>query len=532
MLSDEQLEKLTADIEALYSELETSVIADMARRIARMGLSPSTEYQARIVAEASGLRSDVSGLISQYGDETQSAIREAFKTAVAESLEYDNGILEAAGYTVNRQLTANQSQVLAANIRKTGRDIRNLTRTTADAAQSSFIKYASLAQLQVDSGAFSYGAAIANAVKLAGGKGAVVKYPSGHVDRLPVAMRRAVLTGSAQTAAAISIDNCEKVGAELVQTSKHVAARPTHAEWQGKIFSLTGSHPRFPSLEDGTGYGRVDGLCGANCRHTFYPYIEGFDPEAEASGAGEIPYHEYDSFEYNGKEYTEYAADQRLKSLKRDEAKANREAAALRASAKENETLAANEPDAAKKADLTDAAKASRDQAALQKAKAKKYQTERKQFAEYVEAAKRPDGAAAKRIAAREAAEKVRLEKAREEAYNKEVIAMQGRIKSGEQKLTLVQNLQNRHIKSSGGYIEGRSYLTVDPGEVQGLVDRFAGTGEFEYSQKEHLFQPREMVTADKIIGVSIRQSTGKETETKSFKIHYSKRGTHIVPKV
>lgn len=49
--------------------------------------------------------------------------------------------------------------------------------------------------MQVTSGAFNYNTAIRNAVKAAASEGTEVLYPSGHRDKLDVAVRRAVLTG-------------------------------------------------------------------------------------------------------------------------------------------------------------------------------------------------------------------------------------------------------------------------------------------------------------------------------------------------
>ena len=36
---------------------------------------------------------------------------------------------------------------------------------------------------------------------------------------------------------------------------------------------------KYPDFIESTGYGDVRGLCGANCRHSFGPYIEGLSPE-------------------------------------------------------------------------------------------------------------------------------------------------------------------------------------------------------------------------------------------------------------
>ena len=117
-------------------------------------------------------------------------------------------------------------------------------------------------------------------------------------------------------------------GCDLVEVSAHSGARPEHATWQGKIFSRSGTHPKYPNFRAATGYGRVDGLCGANCRHTFGPYIEGSPPvwsEEELAKLDEAKY------EYNGKKLTEYEAQQQQRYNERQIRRWKREYTAMEA---------------------------------------------------------------------------------------------------------------------------------------------------------------------------------------------------------
>jgi len=81
------------------------------------------------------------------------------------------------------------------------------------------------------------------------------------------------------------------MGCELVETTSHAGARPTHAEWQGKVFCIKGHHKSYGDFYRETGYGEGDGLCGWNCYHSFFPYFEGLslktfvrDPSMEYLG--------------------------------------------------------------------------------------------------------------------------------------------------------------------------------------------------------------------------------------------------------
>ena len=57
MLSPRYLEGISDELVEIYSQLETDILRDMARRIARLGkITEATEWQARILAEAGGLK--------------------------------------------------------------------------------------------------------------------------------------------------------------------------------------------------------------------------------------------------------------------------------------------------------------------------------------------------------------------------------------------------------------------------------------------------------------------------------------------
>jgi hypothetical protein len=65
---------------------------------------------------------------------------------------------------------------------------------------------------------------------------------------------------------------------DLVEISSHIGSRPLCAPYQGKIFSRSGQHGRFPALSS-TSIGQPAGLFGINCGHVQYPYIQGISRE-------------------------------------------------------------------------------------------------------------------------------------------------------------------------------------------------------------------------------------------------------------
>lgn len=66
----------------------------------------------------------------------------------------------------------------------------------------------------------------------------------------------------------------DEMGVDLVEVSSHAGARPLCAPYQGRVYSRSGKHPRYPALSD-TSMGHPAGLFGINCGHVKYPYLEG-----------------------------------------------------------------------------------------------------------------------------------------------------------------------------------------------------------------------------------------------------------------
>ena len=162
----------------------------------------------------------------------------------------------------------------------------------------------------IASGAFDYNTVIKRTISEMTNSGLrTVDYSSGWSNRVDVAARRSIMTGLSQLTAKVNEDNAKALDTDMFEVSWHSGARPSHQVWQGKWFT-------HQQLEEVCGLGRVDGLCGANCYHDYYPVIPGisqptYTPEqlAEMNAAENTP------TEYNGKEYTKYEALQRQRRL-------------------------------------------------------------------------------------------------------------------------------------------------------------------------------------------------------------------------
>ena len=63
---------------------------------------------------------------------------------------------------------------------------------------------------------------------------------------------------------------------DLVIISQHAGSRESHYEYQGKIYSRSGTSSKYPPLDSTTyGQGADAIITGLNCRHTMIPWFEG-----------------------------------------------------------------------------------------------------------------------------------------------------------------------------------------------------------------------------------------------------------------
>ena len=93
------------------------------------------------------------------------------------------------------------------------------------------------AVLDITSGSFDYNTVLKRTVQEMTDSGLRwIDYASGHHNRVPVAVRRAVMTGVNQVTAKIAEQNMELLQTEYVEVSWHRGARPSHQVWQGKIY--------------------------------------------------------------------------------------------------------------------------------------------------------------------------------------------------------------------------------------------------------------------------------------------------------
>lgn len=348
MLKPSYLESVQDQVIELYSQLEYDIKVDMARRIAKLEkLTDATLKQAEILQQTSMLKKDIQKIIRKYDAPTRKLITEVFEQAMREATKTDLFYARKA----ERYMSASQKQRLftalerfndSGTINKTFASMQNkfkklenniirMTLTVADNTQKHFLKVCNNAYMQVSSGAMSWDNAYRNACKeLASdavytdfvdythSRGVVYSGSGSIVERsLESAVKMNILTGINQSATEQTLLNAEQLGVDMFEVDAHLGARDrdiidrpwaNHAAWQGRIFTRQ-------ELNEVCGLGEVDGLCGINCKHSFYPYFEGMTPEYSQEELADM---NGETVVYNDEPMSRYDAEQKLRGFERN----------------------------------------------------------------------------------------------------------------------------------------------------------------------------------------------------------------------
>ena len=352
------LEALPEEIAELFRGLEDTLLSDICSRLKTGTVGETTVLDIKALRSHGIDLKEIEKAISETSGISEKKLKKLLEEVVEKNQQYYNEVITLADVTKPETLV-NASDIDAIK-RQTLQEMRNITRTMAfvvDAGRTILKPQKALtwaldaALLQVQSGAVSYNTAIANAVKQLADSGLrMVDYESGRSDQVDVAARRAVMTGVNQINQKYAEQSTEYLETDLVETSAHIGARnignvpENHEMWQGKWYrwsekpqTSTGEYPDFIET---TGYGTGAGLGGWNCRHTFYPVVEGVSEATYSQADLDAMKGENRKFKFEGQEYDGYTATQEQRSIERTIRKLKREETAYNAAGLHNKELA------------------------------------------------------------------------------------------------------------------------------------------------------------------------------------------------
>lgn len=339
-MTPEYLQAAPGYLISLYEDFEADVLNDLCRRLQLSGtVTESALNQIRVLQQQGRSFPYIEKRLRQLTGSSQREIDRMFDEAVERNAAYYREVIDKSVITAPQsdweQMLIQQTDAIR---RQTQADFRNLTQSMGFAIrEGSKVKFYGIAEayqrildkafLKVSSGAFDYNTAIRGAVRELTDSGVqMVHYASGWHNRVDVAARRAVMTGITQLSGRYTEQSMEFLDTRYVETTAHGGARniqgpngwEAHTEWQGKWFywSKNGERDplgRYPDFIQKTGYGYGSGLCGWNCRHSFFAVVPGINEPSYT--AEELKNIDPPPFTYQGREYDAYAATQKQRQI-------------------------------------------------------------------------------------------------------------------------------------------------------------------------------------------------------------------------
>ena len=295
MLTPRDFREIENEISRIYSDIETDLVRAICRYVAKNeGDISIDEWRERKNIGWESFKVKLYKLASIDSGKISGQIDDLIEKVVEKNNDSDRKIIDAI--QKHRKGTKEEIKIEPTEIQKekiraiiaNAKSGINLTNTRAITGSQSFFENAiNRAYLDVVEGTETLSDAVYKATRQLAKQGiTVASYgTSGKPYNMSIdaVVRRNVVTSVSQATSQMTLDTAQQNNCDLVKTSEHLGARPEHYLWQGKVFSISGTSDKYPYLSapqesGGTGYGTAEGLCGCNCRHFFFPYVEGFNP--------------------------------------------------------------------------------------------------------------------------------------------------------------------------------------------------------------------------------------------------------------
>lgn len=308
---DKNLDVLIEDV--VHGALE-DYVEKMSSRLTQYLLS-GVDNPDMLSTLAARAKSDAIAIFIKYRGRISKETREAFLSAVEGYEAEVEQTLEKLH--TKRQLTKQGALEFAQAARGIGEIVSRQNIALANTMATTWYAIAANAVVRKELGD-SRRAIMEDAVRALSDAGIeTVDYKSGVKTTIDAAVRRHIVSQVSQAKAQILNDKCDEYDQDLVFVSAHFGARPSHAIWQGKVYSRSGTSSKYPSLDEGTGYSGTgpfgslgDRLCGVNCQHEMVPYMPGLSQLPDLSFEKEQKRYGMTSDEY-------YRATQKQRALER-----------------------------------------------------------------------------------------------------------------------------------------------------------------------------------------------------------------------
>lgn len=321
-MTPDQKGSLPLRLEKLFYEMQDRIFTDIVRRIKKTGEITSTaDYQINKLLILGNSTEFIESEIKRLVGLTDPEIWELYdKVANWEYVRYADTYEQINGHFTPLEDNEQIQQWSQAVINQTQNEIRNITQSMGMTIEMGgkavftplaeyYQTYLDRACMDVVTGAFDYNTVLRRVVKEMTSSGIrSVDYASGWNNRVPVAVRRAVMTGVSQLSAQINEMIAKDLRTDEYEVTWHSGHRPSHW-WGGRVYT-------YQELQTVCHLGEGDGLCGWNCRHSYLAFIPGVSVRAYTDQQlEELETQEQEVKTYQGKEYNKYQASQMQRKL-------------------------------------------------------------------------------------------------------------------------------------------------------------------------------------------------------------------------
>lgn len=323
-MKEDYKKHLSGQIEKHFSDLEMRIMEDIVRRIRKTGKITSTaDWQINRLKILGYSSEDIENMLKEVLNKSYPEMFELYDKVIEWEYVRNKDIYEQINaefipYEENEEL----QQIAEALIQQSGNELQNITKSLGfyldygtgkpvlTPLAEVYQKYLDAACLDIVTGVFDYNSVLRRVVTQLTNSGLrQIDYASGRANRIDVAARRAVMTGVSQLSGKISEMNAKKLGTDYFEVEWHAGARPTHAAWQGRVYSKE-------ELTTVCGLGSVTGLLGANCYHMYYPFVPGISVRNWTDEWLEEQNRKESMLKtFNDKEYTLYEAKQQQRKM-------------------------------------------------------------------------------------------------------------------------------------------------------------------------------------------------------------------------
>lgn len=323
MAKKPDVDAISLRMENIWRDTELRIMEDVIRRIKKTGQITSTaDYQINRLIEMGKTSEEVEKIIKDSLNKTWPEMFELYDdVAKWQYVRNEDIYLQVNGNFIPPEDNEWLKQVSAAVKQQTKDELINLAQSYGFSLiignKRTFTPFAQYYQQYVDtaimdllSGGFDYNTVIRRTVTQMTNSGLrFVNYSTGRSNRVDVAVRRSVMTGLSQIASQINERNAAELGTNYFEVDWHAGARPEHRVWQGKVYT-------YKELQTVCGLGTVTGLCGANCRHTYCPFVPGASERMYSDEwLKEQNRKEAQTKIWNGKEYDVYGQTQKQRQM-------------------------------------------------------------------------------------------------------------------------------------------------------------------------------------------------------------------------